>query len=197
VWHNQGVGRDGSTGRERSRERKVPPPLDEARLGELALRYVSRFATTQAKLRDYLRRKLRERGWGGTGEPPVDALVERMVRLCYVDDAAFARAKGGSMTARGLGRGRVTQALRFAGVSDDDGAEAKAAAEESAVESALRFARRRRIGPWASDPVDRKGKEKWIGALLRAGHPLGLARLLAEAAPGEEWTAERLRDEGF
>jgi regulatory protein len=101
------------------------------------------------------------------------------------------------MTARGLGRG-----LRFGAIVVADPGEAQrlrhpAAAEESAIESALRFARRRRIGPWASDPVDRKGKEKWIGALLRAGHPLGLARLLAEAAPGEEWTAERLRDEGF
>jgi regulatory protein len=53
------------------------PPLDEGRLNELALRYVGRFATTRAKLRSYLGRKLRERGWDGTREPEIAANAER------------------------------------------------------------------------------------------------------------------------
>ena len=43
-----------------SRERKPPRPLDAARLNEMALAYVARFATSAGKLSDYLRRKLRE-----------------------------------------------------------------------------------------------------------------------------------------
>ena len=39
------------------RARRERPPLDHKMLEELALRYVERFATTRAKLRDYLRRK--------------------------------------------------------------------------------------------------------------------------------------------
>ncbi len=200
MWHNDGVNGEGQRRKDRSRERAPPRPLNAARLDEMAIRYVSRFATTQAKLRDYLRRKLRERGWepgsDADAEPPIEALIERVARLGYVDDAAFARAKGEALTARGLGRGRVTQALRAAGVSDDDGAEAKATADESAAEAALHFARRKRIGPFAAVKPDRPGREKWIGAMLRAGHPMPLARALANAGPGEETTAEYLAELG-
>ena len=196
VWHNYGVNGQGQRRKDRSRERAPPRPLNAARLDEMAIRYVSRFATTRAKLRDYLRRKLRERGWEAEGEPPIDTLIERVVGLGYVDDAAFARAKGGALTARGLGRGRVAQELRAAGVSDDDGAEAKATAEGSAAEAALRFAKRKRIGPWATERPDRPGRQKWIGAMLRAGHPMTLARALADASPGEEITAKSLEELG-
>ena len=72
---------------------RPPTPLDPARLERLALRYVERFATTRAKLRRYLERKLRERGWGADAAPDTAALVERMAALGYVDDAAFAEAR--------------------------------------------------------------------------------------------------------
>jgi regulatory protein len=58
------------------RRKRPPKPLDSARLEELALAYVARFSTTAAKLERYLRRKLRERGWEGEGEPRLAALVE-------------------------------------------------------------------------------------------------------------------------
>ena len=69
------------------------PPLDESRLNELALRYVGRFATTRAKLRSYLARKLRERGWGGEREPDVAAIAERFAAQGYIDDSSYALAK--------------------------------------------------------------------------------------------------------
>ena len=60
-----------------SQPRPKPRPLDAARLNGLALAYAARFAVSAAKLADYLRRKLRERGWEGEGEPPLEALVAR------------------------------------------------------------------------------------------------------------------------
>ncbi|HEX6741396.1 MAG TPA: RecX family transcriptional regulator, partial [Sphingomicrobium sp.] len=59
-----------------SRSRRPPAPLDEQRLDELALRYVGRFATTRAKLRSYLERKLRERGWKGNRPADAEAIAE-------------------------------------------------------------------------------------------------------------------------
>lgn len=158
----------------------------------MALRYVSRFATTRAKLLSYLRRKLRERGWGGEGEPDLDALAGRFVELGYVDDAAFARAKSGSLSARGYGARRVRQALAIAGVSEADSEDAKAAAESAAVEAAMRFARRRRIGPFADKAPEPATREKAIAAMIRAGHSFGIARAIVETAPGEEPDAELL-----
>lgn len=160
----------------------------------MALRYVSRFATTRAKLRDYLRRKLRERGWAGPGEPDVEALVERVAGLGYVDDAAFARAKAGALGARGYGARRVSQALTQAGVSEADGEEARAVAMDGAVEAALRFARRRRFGPFAAREGDPAAREKALAAMIRAGHGFALARAIVNAAPGEEPDAEQLSE---
>jgi regulatory protein len=162
--------------------KNVRPPLDMEGLKSLALGYAGRYATTRAKLRAYLTRKLGERGWAGEGRPDVDALVERMATLRYVDDRAFADARGAGLTRRGYGARRVAQALRAAGIEDDDAADARQAADGQAWDAALAFARRRRIGPFAAVLGDR---DKAIAALLRAGHGFEIARLLATAAPGE------------
>ena len=120
------------------------PPLDERRLNELALRYVGRFATTRAKLRSYLARKLDERGWDGERDPDPEAIAERFAAQGYVDDSSYALAKSQSLTGRGYGKRRVVQALRAAGIDDEHGAAAHAHAEDEAVSAALKFARRRR-----------------------------------------------------
>jgi regulatory protein len=173
-----------------TRQRKERPPLDAEGLERLGLFYAGRYATTRAKLGDYLRRKLRERGWSGPGAPPVEALVERFARLGYVDDAAFARAKTGSLLRRGYGGRRVAQALKAAGIGDEDMAPAREEAESGAMGAALRFARRRRIGPYADAPLanDRAGRDarqKAAAAMLRAGHSLDIVRRILDASPGE------------
>ena len=166
-----------------SRERRPIPPLDAAALERLALRYVERFQTTRGKLVDYLRRKVRERGWEGAPADP-DALAAKMAALGYVDDAAYAAAKAAALTRRGLGAGRVRMALRQAKVAEADGEAAQASAADGAVESALAFARRRRIGPFAAQAADRPQREKQVAAMIRAGHPFALARRIAAADPG-------------
>ena len=186
VWHNQGVSRGAGDRGERGGRRRAPRPLDGAGLQELALRYVSRFATTRAKARDYLRRKLRERGWEGGDPPDLEALVAKLAELGYVDDAAFARAKAGSLGARGYGSKRVSQALARAGVSEADGEDARTVAEDGAVEAALRFARRRRIGPFGTGRPDPATREKALAAMIRAGHAFALAKAIVDAAPGEQ-----------
>lgn len=174
--------------------RKPRPPLDQEALERLALRYVERFATTRAKLASYLTRKLRERGWVGEGEADVGAMVERFSRLGYVDDAAFALAKSRSLSARGYGVSRVRLALRTAGVADADGAAAKEHAAEQAVDAALRFARKRRIGPFASDRPDPRQRERALASMIRAGHGFGLAKSILDLAPGAQPDPEDLLD---
>ena len=154
-------------------------------LEQAALGYAGRYATTRARLAAYLERKLRERGWSGPDDPPVRVLVERMATLGYVDDRAFASARAAALGRRGYGERRVSAALRAAGIEDEDADEAREDARNSAWQSALRFAERRRIGPFAVAETDRDGREKALAALLRAGHPMDLARRLAQARPGE------------
>lgn len=160
-------------------------PIDQARLDELALSYVGRYATSRAKLKTYLRRKLRERGWAGACDPPIDALVERLARLGYVDDRAFALSKARSMNARGYGGGRVRQALAQAGISDEDSNEARELASIDGFAAALRFARKRALGPFASCKPDPRDRQRAIAAMIRAGHEFSLAREIVDLGPGE------------
>lgn len=177
----------------RSQGRKPRPPLDKDRLNELALFYVGRFATTRAKLTTYLMRKVRERGWEGDGGPEIERLVERFAETGLVDDASFALAKSRSLSERGYGGGRVRQALRAAGIDENDGEAARELAAEQAVDAAIRFARRRRIGPFASEHPDRKAREKALAAMIRAGHGFDLARAVVDALPGAEFDLDELR----
>lgn len=180
-------------------QRRMPkprPPLSQAQLDELALAYVGRFATTRAKLATYLRRKLRERGWAGPGEEAdVGALIERFARSGLVDDCAYALAKAQSLTRRGYGQRRVAVALRGAGVAEEDGAEALDHAGGEAAAAALRFAERRRIGPFAQAAIDDpKQRDKQIAAMIRAGHSFALARAILRLEPGAEPDLEALSD---
>ena len=160
-------------------------PLDDKGLEKLALRYVERFATTRAKLRAYLARKLRERGWKGGGEPQLETIAERFARQGYIDDAAYALAKAQALGGRGYGKRRVIETLRVAGVEEADSEAARAHADSEAVEAALRFARRRRIGPFAAEPLeDPRKREKALASMIRAGHSFAVAREIVDLPPG-------------
>ena len=167
-----------------TREKKPVPPLDSGALERLALRYVERFSTTRAKLVTYLVRKVRERGWEGPVRDPA-SIAEKFAELGYIDDRAFGEARAAAMGRKGLGQRRVTGALREAGIDETDSAAIVPAVEERALETALAFARRRRIGPFALAPVDRQQREKHIAAMIRGGHGFALSRKIASLAPGE------------
>lgn len=163
----------------------------------MALAYAARFATTEGKLRSYLRRKLRERGFEGEEEADVDELVSRFAASGYVDDEAYGRARAGELTARGYGPRRVEQALRAAGIEEELRSLLEPA-EADRRSSVLALARKRGFGPFGriseSDPEQaRKMREKQLAAMIRAGHDFATARRVVEAAgieELEEWVAE-------
>ncbi len=166
-------------------QKKPRPPLDEEALERTALFYVGRYATTRAKLAAYLARKVRERGWAGEGAPPIGRLVERLSGLGYVDDRAFATARAASLHLRGYGARRIVGALHAAGIEESDTAEAREQARAGALDAALRFAERRRIGPYAAETPDRRMRDKAFAAMARAGHPMDVIRRVLDLEPGE------------
>jgi regulatory protein len=171
------------------RQSRGPAPLNKAALDRLAIIYVGRYATTRKKLSDYLSRKVRERGWNDEEIPPIAAIVERMVALNYVNDEAFARMRAEGLTRRGYGPSRVALALRHAGINDEDAHDAKANSEAAAYESALAFAKRRRIGPFVRTPTsDQTQRNKALAAMCRAGHSYEIAQqiLTKNAESGDE-----------
>lgn len=164
--------------------RRPRPPLDEAALKELGLAYVARFATSRSKLADYLRRKLRERGWAGPGEAPVAAIVDWAAGAGFIDDQAYALGRARTLGDRGYGERRVAMALRAAGIDEEDGAQARDFSRETAEKAALKFARRKRIGPFAEGVPDRRDSDRALAAMIRAGHPFELAKRILSLPAG-------------
>jgi len=191
--------------------RRPPRPLDPARLEELALAYVARFATTAGKLRTYLQRKLRERGWTGdelaeededTPPPPdIETLIERFVAQGYVDDAGYARMRSADLLRRGYGARRVSQQLMQAGIAEDL-REDVAPGEAERRAAALALARKRRFGSFGLREA-REGeeahrlREKQLAAMVRAGHDFEHARRVLDAATPDDlvqWVEEARED---
>ena len=171
----------------------MPTPVNAARLEEMALAYVARFATSAGKLADYLKRKVRERGWEGEGRPDIPGLVERFVQIGYVDDATYARSKAQGLLRRGYGARRIDQALGAAGIAEPLREESRGNDAERR-RAALVMARKRRFGPYGmGDRTDRALREKQVAAMLRAGHPLDHVREVVNAVSEqalEEWVDE-------
>lgn len=166
-------------------QKSAPPPLDRAKLRALALHYAGRYATTQAKLATYLNRKIRERGWQGDAPADLETLVQEFAELGYVNDASFAEARSRSFVRRGYGTRRLAQDLNAAGITQDDSAIAMDEAQDGAWISAQNFARRKRMGPFASEMASPELKQKQLQAFMRAGHGWELARRFVEAEPGD------------
>lgn len=192
-------------------QRRPPRPLDPARLDELALAYVARFATTAGKLRTYLKRKLRERGWAGEeldeGEeealppPDIEALIDRFVAHGYVDDAGYARMRSADLLRRGYGARRVSQQLMQAGIAEDL-REDVAPEEAERRAAALALARKRRFGPFGvkealAGEEAHKQREKQLAAMIRAGHDFDHARRVLDASGPDDlaqWVEEARED---
>lgn len=165
--------------------RPAPRPLDARRLDELAVRYVGRYATTRLKLTRYLQRKLSERGWTGDEPAPVERVVERCCAAGYVDDGAFATARAGALSRRGYGDRRIGGALREAGIADDI-AQNLRMDDEQALAAAMRFARRRRIGPFTTVEREIGLDRRQMASMARAGHSFEVIKLVFGSAGDDQ-----------
>ncbi len=159
-------------------------PLDAPQLRSLALFYAGRYATTRHKLKQYLTRKIRERGWEGEAAPDVEELAETFAGLGYVDDQRFADNRAASLMRRGYGPGRVRTDLHHAGINSEMISGVAKLDDDEALAVAIAFARKKRFGPFGGDMEGRKAYHRALAAMIRAGHGHDLARkALSVTAP--------------
>ncbi|QQS11334.1 MAG: RecX family transcriptional regulator [Rhodospirillales bacterium] len=183
--------------------RPFAKPITVRRLENVAAAYVDRYASTSARLRDVLTRRVRnarrlEAPVVEGVEDVIEAIVAKYVAAGILDDARFARQKAASLRRRGTSTRRVREKLAHAGVPRDDIDGAMAAVREEAgdadgageLTAAIELARRRRLGPF-SDPATRaERRDKHLAAMGRAGFPLAIARRVVDATD-----IDALRDE--
>ena len=175
----------------------TPAPPDRNSLEQQALRYLERYASSAARLRQVLRRSLQRaarRGGGEIegGEAMVDAVIAKLVRVGLLDDARYAEfraaslaRRGGSLyvirrdlIARGVAKAQIEAALEA--LKRDSGTESN---DEADIEAALALARRRRLGPFRISGARAANRDRDLATLGRAGFGYEVARAVIDREP--------------
>ena len=185
--------------------------IDAALLEEWALSYLGRYASTAENLRQVLRRRVRRRlaAEGSSDRESVasagkliDALVARYRETGLVNDAAYAAGRARRGVTQGRSLRRIAAGLAAKGVGAADTAAAIAALRDEAADpdlaAAVAFARRRRLGPFRTDPRPREPVELHradLAAFARAGFTRRTAEAIL-ACPDEAAVQALLADNG-
>jgi len=170
--------------RERPNRSGPPPAPTHATLHEAALAYLGRRPAPAALLKRVLARRItmwstRARRAGVEGEEiaqrseelrsAIDAIVARFVEVGLVNDTAFAESRAEKLARGGRSSRAISAYLSAKGV---DGATVRAAVARgptSELAAAVALTRKRRLGPFAREPLDQAAKHKQMGVLGRAG----------------------------
>jgi regulatory protein len=178
-----------------SRPRKVPKKITPEYLEKAALFYLERYSSSAENLRRVLDRKVRRSIQEHGAPTPEDAagwivtLLAKLQRLNLLDDRKYAEGRVRRLYAEGKSLGRIRQTLAVKGVGQDDVAaalerlQAESDAPVSDLPAAAAYARRRKLGPYRSDPQERREmRQKDLGALARRGFSQAIAMKILSAA---------------
>jgi regulatory protein len=169
--------------------------IDVTVLERAALDYLSRYTTSAAGLRRVLLRRVeravrREGSDRAEGTAAVETVIEKLLRLGLLNDAAFAEAKARNLQARGSSGRAIVAHLTAKGLGREEIAQAMARRSEEGprdpeLAAALVYCRKRRIGPYR-DPDDRAAaRQRDMAALARRGFAYDVVRRVVEAADPE------------
>lgn len=181
--------------------RKIPKKITERYLHNAGLSYLQRFTASTEGFRAVMLRKIARSCAVHDSQNPqecallLNRIIGKFQELKLLDDAAYAKGMLHSLRRRGLPEGTIRHKLlqkglpaaliEFALKEERDAHTASGAGstkEEGEYAAALRFAQRKKIGPFSSG---RKSAEKELATLARAGFSYDIARkVLAENEQG-------------
>lgn len=150
-------------------KRKAYKKLSETYLRNSALYYLQRHPTSVAHFLTVMDRKMARSLKSHPGQDVEsfrrylrEKLVPDFIRAGFLNDEMYAKALTGSLQRRGLPKRSIAMKLKMKGL------EAPAPSEDDPtdLESAIIFARKKRLGPYATKDRD---PQKDLAALARAG----------------------------
>jgi len=174
---------------------------DEDELHRAALRYLARYASTEAGLRRVLLRKI-ERSVRTTADldqavvsaarQSIEKIIAKLAETGLLNDPAFAEGRARTLRQSGQSNRLIRAKLLAKGVSADLADRMSGSANADELAAALVTARKRRIGPYRTlvDP-DQAQKTKELMRLVRAGFALEVARQVISMTAEE--AEERIR----
>lgn len=178
-------------------------PLDAARLERIALAYVERYGGSTAALRRVLSRRVERAAAAGLADrdalvPAIEGIVARLVTAGLVDDRAFAEGRARALARRGASRRRIAADLARRGLEPEvvaaglERVAVEAPGDDYDLAAALRYARRRGLGPFRSEATRLASRARDAAALSRAGFPARIVRAVVDARDPEDLEARAL-----
>ncbi len=165
------------------RQKRPPKKITETYLHNAGLAYLQRFTASTEHFRTVMLRKIHRSCAHHTEQSHEDCLqmlqntIEKFQDLGLLNDIAYARGMVTSMRRRGLSSKAILFKLLQKGLPEYMISDALNIIDEGNSEadllSALRLARRKKIGPFRT--MD-KGEEKELGQLARAGFGYDISR---------------------
>lgn len=156
--------------------KKMPKKITPQRLKNIALYYLKRFETSEYNLRSVLKRRIDDYAyWNKEFDKKeayqwLDDLVKDFVRLGYVDDERFAEIRIRGYLSAGKSPRYILNKLKEKGIDEDLADKLLNEQEYDAFESALKLAKKKKIGPYSIDEnLRRERRNKDMGVLIRAG----------------------------
>lgn len=171
-------------------KKSTPKKPTKVRLRNIALYYLERFETSEDNLRAVLRRRIDKYAFFDKEYNPAEAYawVDEVVAECakqnFVNDERFAGFKINSYLNAGKPRRYIEQKLKLKGIDEKTISDLFENVEYSELETALNFAKKKKIGRFRADSESRAAnRQKDLGTLVRAGFDFDVAK---EVLEGEE-----------
>ena len=181
-----------------AKTRRKPRKITDTYLHNAGLYYLERFASSSANFKDVMLRKVKRSCMAHpdqnyeTCRALVDDLVANFVRLGLLDDAAYTRSKIISLRRKGKSARAIQGYLKSKGIGNDlikgilatFDAEHFESPQDAEFQTALKFARKKRIGPFKG--AKESDIQKDLGRLARAGFSYDTARRVLDIEDSEE-----------
>ena len=172
----------------------MPRKPAHLRMMNKAVDYLGRYASSRHKLAQILQRFATRKLTDYDPDDIAAAIqqtIDRCSKLGYLDDQQFAVTVARSQRRLGRSQAVIRQRLRQHALNDDVIAQALAEADENRangdLQAAIRFAQRRRLGPFAQrhsahhqrlDP--HQWKKRDLGTMARAGFSIVISQRVLE-----------------
>jgi regulatory protein len=182
---------------------QLSPKFRMMDLYQAALAYTARYATSKENLRRVLWRKLQRAAYRDDGPPPPEAaseaeisrIINHLENIGAVDDRSYAQSQLRTLKARGTSARAIRAKLQAKGVPARLIADllAESSTGDSERQAAIRYAQRRRLGPYRKSALSPEQRQKDLAALCRAGFAYATAISVFDGGHGDrdslpEWS---------
>ncbi len=160
-----------------------------------AFRYLERYSASTQSLRQFLKSRVRKTININEIERQlaykwIESLIESLTERKFLDDRSFAEIRARALFERGASTRRIIALLTEKGIDHSLITKALntvyADYELPDLVAAIRYAKRKRIGPFRNQSVRNKNKQRDLGMLARGGFNFAVSSTVIDSANADQ-----------